>query len=227
MRFAITIGLTAVLVGATVAAPIPKLDERKDQRDAVELVQKLGGEVYYDYQRPNPNKPNAFDPQAKPKDPAAFHRVVCVGLRDTKVTDDDLKVLAKLPQLENLDLTNTRVTGAGLEHIKDLKNLRVLALWKTQVDDAGLAHIKGLTKMWMLTLDDTRVTDAGLVHLKGMTGLEEWLGLTDTAVTDAGLKHLEGFTKLRSLNLIRTQVTAAGAQNLQAALPKTLISLRP
>jgi hypothetical protein len=95
------------------------------------------------------------------------------------------------------------------------------------VDDAGLEHIKGLTKMWLLTLDDTKVTDAGLVHLKEMTGLEDWLGLSGTQVTNDGLQHLTGFTKLRSLNLIRTRVTAAGVQDLQAALPKTLISLRP
>ena len=37
-----------------------------------------------------------------------------VSLRDTKVTDDDLKILVKLPHLENLDLSHTRITGAGL-----------------------------------------------------------------------------------------------------------------
>jgi hypothetical protein len=200
--------------------------ERQAQQQAVEAILKLGGDVRFDYQRPDPNKPNVFDQQAKPMDPKGFHRVILVSLRESKVTDDDLKILAKLPYLENLDLTNTRVSSAGLAHLKGLKNLRVLSLWRTKVDDKGLEHIKGLTKMWQLVLDETKVTDAGLVHLKGMTDLEEWLGLVGTQVTDEGLKHLEGLTKLRSLNLRHTRVTEAGVKKLQEALPNTRISTR-
>jgi hypothetical protein len=158
----------------------------------------LGGDVLYDYQRPNPDRPNVFEPDARPKNPAAFHRVVRVNLRGTKVTDD-LKILKLLPALENLDLTDTRITGAGLAHLKGLKNLRVLCLWKTQVDDAGLAHIKGVTKLWLLTLDGTKVTDAGL-------------------------KHLKALTKLRHLNLRGTAVTRDGVKGLKAALPETDVS---
>jgi hypothetical protein len=180
MRAVITVGLTAVLGAAVMAAPAPRSDERKGQQKAVEAVQRLGGQVMYDYQRPNPARPNVFDPKARPRDPKVFHRVVRVSLGDTRARDEDLKVLVNFPHLENLDLTGTRITGAGLAHLRGLKNLRVLSLWKTQVDDAGLKHIKGLTRMWLLILDQTKVTDAGLAHLKGMTGLQEWLGLTDT-----------------------------------------------
>src|SRR5262245_47726823 len=151
MRYVITVGLTSALVVAVIAVPAPPRDERKEQQEAVEAIRKLGGEVFYDYQRPNPDKPNVFDREAKPMDPEAFHRIVRVNLGDAKAADKDLKVLAKLSHLENLDLTNTRITGAGLVHLKDLKNLRVLCLWKTQVDDGGLKHVKGLTKMWLLT----------------------------------------------------------------------------
>ena len=224
MRSVLAVGLSAALIIAAGAAPIPPRDERKEQQAAIEMVKRLGGDVMYDYQRPKPDKPNQFDPEAKPRDPDAFHRVVRVGLRDTKATDDDLKALANLPFLENLDLTGTKVTGAGLAHLKGLKNMRVLCLWKTQVDDAGLEHIKGMTKMWQLILDETNVTDAGLVHLKGMTGMSDWLGLTNTQVTDEGLKHLEGMTTLRSLNVRQTRVTMEGVQKLRAALPNTMIS---
>ena len=223
MRCLVALGFLSV-VGSMVAAPIPPRDERKEQQQAVERILKIGGNVSYDYQRPNPDKPNVFEPDAKPKNPAAFHRVVHVDLRGTKVTDEDLKVLALLPCLENLDLTDTRISGAGLAPLEGLTNLRVLGLWKTSVDDAGLEHIKGLTKLWLLILDETRVTDAGLVHLKNMTELTPWLGLTGTQVTDDGLKCLEGFKKLKSLNLRNTQVTEAGAKRLRVALPNTDIS---
>lgn len=226
MRGAIALGLTFVLTGAAVAAPVPKRDEVKEQEQAVEAILKLGGSVMYDYQRVKTGRNGrlAFDPKAEPENPRAFHRVVHVSLRETKVTDDDLRVLNLLPKLVGLDLTKTSITGAGLKHLEGLKELQVLHLWNTGVDDAGLEHIKGLTKMANLVLDGTKITDAGLVHLKDMTDLEEWLGLSGTRITDAGLVHLEKFTKLRSLTLDKTQVTAPGVKVLRAALPKTEIS---
>src|SRR5881409_1997526 len=107
MRGLIAFGLALAVTAWAAAAPVPKADERKQQQEAVEAIRRLGGEVFFDYQRPNPDKPNVFDPEAKPKDPDGFHWVVMVSLRDTKVTDGDLAHLKKLPYLENLDLTNT------------------------------------------------------------------------------------------------------------------------
>ena len=47
--------------------------------------------------------------------------------------------------------------------------------------------------------------------------------LTNTQVTDAGLGHLKGLAKLQELNLMLTQVTDAGVDDLQKALPKCRI----
>ncbi|HUR55562.1 MAG TPA: hypothetical protein VMZ71_15610 [Gemmataceae bacterium] len=224
MQLALALSALFAAVDATRVGPP---DVRRQQELAVwVVVKKLGGEVLYDYQRPNPDKPNVFA-DAKPKNPDAFHRVVAVYLRDTRATDDDLRVISNLYWLENLDLTNTWITDDGLAHLKGMKNLRVLCLWKTQVGDAGVAHLRDLTKMWLLTLDGTKVTDTGLAHLRGMTGLQDWLGLSDTRVSDAGLKHLEGFTKVRSLTLFRTAATADGVKKLRAALPKTDVAFDP
>jgi hypothetical protein len=43
-------------------------------------------------------------------------------------------------------------------------------------------------------------------------------------VTDAGLEHLKGLTSLKYLFLMNTQVTDAGMEDLQAALPKCKIT---
>jgi hypothetical protein len=219
--------LTLALPNAGLAAPALRPTERMEQEAAVAAIERLGGKVMYDYQRPDPAKSKQYDPKARPKDPDGFHRVVFVSLRDTMALDDDLKVVAKLPALENLDLTNTQVTGAGLAHLRGLRNLQHLGLWNTKVDDAGLEHLARLTKLQSLVLDGTRVTDAGLEHLAGLTHLEEWLGLTETGVTDAGLKHLERLTKLRNLNLRKTGVTRAGAAKLRKSLQGADISVGP
>ncbi|MBY0231361.1 MAG: hypothetical protein K2W96_18920 [Gemmataceae bacterium] len=213
------------LPASSVGAPDPKAAERADQQKAVERVKELGGHIYHDYQRVPTPKPNTFDPALRPEDPKAFHRVILVHLWDTKATDEDLKLIGKLPHLEILDLTGTQVTSAGLAHLGKLKKLRVLSLMRTKVDDAGLAHVKRHADLWLLFLGKTAVTDAGLVHLKHLAKLEDWLDLSDTAVTDEGLKHLSGLKNLGALNLMRTKVTAEGKRKLKPFLPKTSIEI--
>jgi hypothetical protein len=63
------------------------------------------------------------------------------------------------------------------------------------------------------------VTDAGLNHLNTLSNLRI-LMFDKTATTGAGLVPLEKQTKLRTLDLRNSQVTAAGVQALQNALPK-------
>jgi hypothetical protein len=191
--------LTALLLIADVASTVPaapglKADEQKDQEAAVALIKRLGGEVFCDFQRPNPDRPDLFDLTARPADPAALHRVVAVRLKGTKVSDDDLRALARLPALENLDLSDTAVSGAGLAHHKGLMGVRVMGLRNTRVGDAGLEHLKGMTRMWDLALGGTRVTDAGLAHLAGMAGLRR-LDLAHTEATPGGVQALRAKSK--------------------------------
>ena len=186
--------LTVGMAATATAAPGLKSDERRDQEAAVALVNRLGGEVYFDYQRPNPDRLDLFDPTARPADSAAFHRVVAVRLQGTKVSDDDLGALGRLPALESLDLGDTAVTAAGLAHLTGLTNLRVLRVRKTRVDDAGLEHLKGMTKLSTLDLGWTRVTDAGLAHLHGLAGLR-FLDLAGTGASTGGVQALRAKSK--------------------------------
>lgn len=230
MKKLVILGLFSPLLSAVVAAPAPVPSgrgERRAQEAAAALVVRLGGTVFYGYQQMKSVKPNAFDPKAKPKDPKAFHRVVCVGLRGSKVADKDLGVIARLPGLVILDVSRTGVTNGGLAYLKGVKSLRVLSSNGTRVDDAGLEHIEGLTRMWLLLLDDTKVSNAGLVHLGGFTGMEEWLGSSGTRVTDGSIEHLQGFTTVRHLDLSLTKVTAQGRKDLRGAVPNTHISVDP
>lgn len=232
------------------------------QREAIALVERLGGEVYFDYQFDEDVPMGRFltFPDRKSSAPDwlrrligddFFRHVASLSLRDTKVKDDDLRVIAGIRRLWILDLSNTSITSAGLAHLQGLRELRSLALintdidsaglahlkdlgqlnnlslWKTNVDDAGLKYLRGLTKLRTLILDETRISDAGLADLKPLVGLDQWLGLVGTAVTDVGLDHLKGFTKLKQLNLRHTKVTNAAARKLKKSLPTTDISIGP
>src|SRR4051794_33866157 len=89
MRGLDALALVAALTLIATSAPVPWPNDRKAQEEAVGAIRKLGGTVRYDYQRirDSSGRPYVYDLEAKPKDPDAFHRVVHVCLRDTKVAD--------------------------------------------------------------------------------------------------------------------------------------------
>jgi hypothetical protein len=95
----------------------------EEQEKAIAEIQKLGGKVTIDKDKP-----------AKP--------VLEVHLSGTRVTDAGLEHLRGLTELILLNLMNTQVTDAGLEHIKGLKNLQTLNLTGTKVTDEGVKNLK-------------------------------------------------------------------------------------
>ena len=93
-------------------------------------------------------------------------RVVEVKLDRTQVTDEDLRLVARLPEVTDLSLEQTQVGDAGMGHLKSMARLEWLNLFGTQVGDNGLRHLKQLTSLRHLPIGHTRVTDAGL-HARG------------------------------------------------------------
>ncbi len=64
---------------------------------------------------------------------------------------------AKAPGMPNLavDLSATQVTDEDLKHLKHLANLQRLFLQATAVTDAGLRHLQDLSKLQELDLTAT------------------------------------------------------------------------
>ncbi|MFI5381385.1 MAG: hypothetical protein ACHRHE_18975 [Tepidisphaerales bacterium] len=140
-------------------------------------------------------------------------------------SDANLVYVARLKELQGLDLGNAKVTDAGLVHLKQLKRLRELELNATGITDAGLVHLEDLKGLQVLRLVNTQITGAGLAHLKQLKALQR-LDLRGTQITDAGLVHLNGLKGLEVLSLYGTKVTTEGVDKLQASLPETKI-IRP
>ncbi len=121
------------------------------------------------------------------------------SLVDDKITNEDLKPLAKMPHLTEVDLGETEIT------------------------DKGLAHLKGLPNLMRLDLNNTAITDKGLAHLSELQNLT-YLNLYGTQVSDAGLKHLTDLKSLSNLYVWQTEVTASGAKMLEGALPGVTVN---
>ncbi len=106
------------------------------------------------------------------------------------ITDDDLLVLQKLPDLQGLYLRRCKITDKGLERLQGLTKLKYLYLGNTAVTDKGLEYLQGMSRLESLSLVGTQVTDAGLAHLKGLSSLHV-LELNKTRVTEAGIADLK------------------------------------
>jgi WD40 repeat protein/Leucine-rich repeat (LRR) protein len=129
-------------------------------------------------------------------------RTLTFGLGSKNVTDDSLKHLRKLTNLEQLSLFNTRVTGTGFEHLKGLPKLRELCFGghREPITDASFQHLKGLTNLEKLVIVFGEVSGPALEHLEELPRLES-LRFICSSLSDGSLKRLKGVASLRELGL--------------------------
>ena len=174
------------------------------QRDAVAAIERAGGKVMYDWQWRNARKL----PDGRIRWPNwLVDRIVVDFFADVTYV--------------NLGLDGSDELLVQVGQLYRLEYLRLARAWR--LSDAGLENLKGLTALQWLSLDETKIGDAGLAHLKNLKQLQTLL-LGLTKVTDAGLSYLKPLTRLKVLSLYFTSVSDHGGQDLQRALPKTIIA---
>jgi len=155
------------------------------------------------------------------------------GLGSDNVTDDSLKHLRELTNLEQLSLFNTRVTGTGFEHLKGLTKLRELCFGghRQPITDASFQHLKGLTNLENLIIMFGEVSDAGLGHLEALPRLES-LRFFCSSLSDGSLKRLKGVASLRELGLYAVPVygstgSGPGFEGLEALTQLRRLEIGP
>ncbi len=197
-----TLLLVVLLASIGMSWVAVKMQKSRRQRQVVEAIQRLHGNVLYQYQV---DLHGDAIPGAKLPVPSwarhllgedFFQEVVGVEFSGFDVLDAScLADVKTMTQLQVLSLGWTSVTDADLKGINALRRLQKLELNSTAITDAGLKELTGLTELWCLRLDSTRVTDDGLEHLKVLSGL-------------------------RQLFLDKTKVTVDGERKLKQALPR-------
>ena len=96
---------------------------------------------------------------------AKLKKLTRLDLRETKVTDAELAHLKGMTQLEWLSLPE-KISDEGMRHLAELVNLESLYLTKTGITDEGLKHLHKMTKLQEVRLNETKVTDMGVENLK-------------------------------------------------------------
>jgi Leucine-rich repeat (LRR) protein len=127
-----------------------------------------------------------------------------VDLSRKKVTDADLKTIAALPTVRDLNLEGVvdkqvngkpvyakmQITDEGLKNLSAMKGLQVLDLTGTNITDEGLKYLAAMKELKTLRLANTKVTDEGMEQLTKLPKLAS-VALDDTAVTDTGIFALK------------------------------------
>src|SRR5437868_4072771 len=142
-------------------------------------------------------------------------RIVAVNLRGSWINDVEMIELARLPDLERLDLSHTRISDEGMLNLKPAPKIKELKLFYSEwITDQGLTAIKDWKHLKRLDLRGTRISDGTLELVSRLTGLEA-LDIAQTEVTDVGLENLITLVNLKELAVGRGRLSNAGLVKLR------------
>ena len=116
-----------------------------------------------------------------------------------QLTDAGLQLLARMPQLEQLNLSNYpggHLTDRGLEVLRHLPNLKVFEMtWQKGISDAGVANLKYCDKLERVDLMGSPTGDGAIETLQGKPFLRSFN--TGRLVTDEGLRLLKNIPQFK------------------------------
>lgn len=132
---------------------------------------------------------------------AELEHVTALGLGGSRqLTDDGLRHLARMPQLQELNLSEYpggKLTDRGLEVLRHLPNLRTFEMtWQRGITDAGVANLKFCDRLERVDLMGSSTGDGAIEALQGKPLLHHFS--SGRLVTDAGLRLLHNFPLLKT-----------------------------
>ncbi len=131
---------------------------------------------------------------------AGLEHVTALALGGSReLTDEGLQHLARMPQLEHLDLSEYpggKLTDRGLDVLRQLPNLRTFAMtWQRGITDAGVANLRFCERLERVNLMGSPTGDGAIEALQGKPHLREFS--SGRSVSDAGLLLLHGFPRFK------------------------------
>ena len=117
-----------------------------------------------------------------------------------ELTDDGLLHLARMPQLERLDLNEYpggKLTDRGLEVLRHLPNLRKFEMtWQSGITDHGVANLRFCERLEEVNLMGSPTGDGAIEALQGKATLRRFS--TGRFVTNGGIPMLHNFPLLKT-----------------------------
>ena len=124
------------------------------------------------------------------------------GGEANNATDENLRLVTQLPEIERVMVYKGKFTVDGLAALPSLPNLRYLQMYATEVPADAFGVLPKLTQLKFLRLGNYAVTDEVLGYLGQIKGLKGFDHTTSAGVTPTGfLKFLNGVESLEQLTL--------------------------
>jgi hypothetical protein len=131
------------------------------------------------------------------------------GGEANNANDDNLRLIAQLPEVERVMVYKGKITADGLTALAALPKLRYLQMYATEVPAAAFAVLPKLKKLKSLSLGNYAVTDEVIGYAGQIKGLKSF-DHTQSAMTSAGfLKFLNSAESLEQLTLFGDYVDDA------------------
>jgi hypothetical protein len=135
------------------------------------------------------------------------------------IVNPALPLLPELFNVKSIYAPTATMNSENAEALAKLSELEELQVYFTGFGDAGLVHLAGLKKLKAITANHCPITDKGAEAIAKIENLEI-LDLTGTLVTDAALEHLTKLANLRGLAVAETRVTPAAWEKFKREHPK-------
>ncbi len=146
-----------------------------------------------------------------------------LNLDDSKFSDQQIRLLADIPNLEVLKLNRTDVkTLSGMERVK---HLREIELNDTKIQNGALKNLVNLKHLSEIHLSHDEIGDEGLEILSTVPDLTD-LDVSHTQIKLISSKQIQGFAKLKNLHLEGNDLHEAGLRSLLHAPSLELVHLR-
>lgn len=139
----------------------------------------------------------------------ALKKVSHIELKNTKITNDSLKNLAKMPSLNQLIISNNDISDDGIKSLTPLKNLNQLDLADTKITSKCVPYIKSFPKLRVLSLNKTNITETAIREIASMRSLE-FFTLEECKAVDA-----------TTLEALKEDFPEIAFENSGALLPNT------
>ena len=161
-----------------------RLREAQEQRTAVAEVEKTGGnfefgpiagdeddhyrvsEIFYK----SPSGLYLYNSQHTKKQlfqlDSLQHSLIWLGLGGSTVSDQEMASVARLRDLQYLNLRATKVGDAGIQHLKPLGQLKGLDLMGCLITDDSVPILSQLNELEELNLCGTEISAPGLSQIR-------------------------------------------------------------
>jgi hypothetical protein len=133
-------------------------------------------------------------------------------------SDEDLRLVAKLSEIESLKIDGAGFTDQGLKAIAEVPDISTLHLCGEAVTDNCLAQFADHATLRILILERTKVGKEGLAALSTNEALT-YVDMTDVAITPDMLEGLKQLRMVRELRFVKTDISPADREVLEQHLP--------